>query len=116
MKIFLIITRVSEVILFSPCVFVCLSVYVCHDNYPDDLAMKDWCHTHTILQVYSWGCLVVQVMFHALVTLLMTSVGHKVGQNLKLLYLRQCFSYRVDQKFKISEMLTAMAAILKISK
>ena len=35
--------------------------------------MKDWCHTNYILQVYGWGCLVVQVMFHALMTSLMTS-------------------------------------------
>ena len=27
--------------------------------------MKDWCHTNNILQVHCWGCLVVQVMFHA---------------------------------------------------
>ena len=42
------ITRDSEVIRFSPCVFVCVcvSVYVC----PDDLSMKDWCHTNNILQ------------------------------------------------------------------
>ena len=62
------ITRISEVIMFSPCVSVCLcvcvSVYVCHDVCPDDLAMKDWCHIDNILQVYSWGCLVVQLMFH----------------------------------------------------
>ena len=42
--------------------------------------MKDWCHTNNILQVHCWGCLVVQVMFHALMTSLMTSQGHKVGQ------------------------------------
>ena len=89
------ITRVSEVIMFSPCVFVCLVVYlfVClclyHDVCPDDLTMKDWCHTNNILQVHCWGCLVVQVMFHALMTSSMTSPGHKVGQILKLIYLRQ---------------------------
>ena len=35
------ITRDSEVIMFSPCVFVCLFVcdYVCHDVHPDDLTM-----------------------------------------------------------------------------
>ena len=86
-----VITRVSEVIMFSPCVFVCLCVcvYVCHDVCPDDLTMKDWCHTNNILQVYCWGCLVVQVMFHALMTSLMTSQDHKIGQILKLIYLRQ---------------------------
>ena len=99
--------------------------------------MKDWCHTQYILQVHCWGCLVVQVMFHALMTLLMTSQDHKVSQILKLIYLRQYLSYSVDQKIKMSEMPMAifleystsgitsgkkvcrelkMAAILKISK
>ena len=89
------ITRDSEVIMFSPCVFVCLCVcvYVCHDVCPDDLTMTDWCHTNYILQVHCWGCLVVQVMFHTLMTSLMTSQGHKVGQIFKLIYLRQYFSW-----------------------
>ena len=88
-------TRDSEVIMFSPCVFVCLCVcgcvvvYVCHDVCQDDLTMKDWCHTNNILQVHCWGCLVVQVMFHALMTSLMTSQDQKVGQIWKLIYLRQ---------------------------
>ena len=86
----LIITRVSEVIMFSPCVFVCLCLY--HDVCPDDLPMKDWCNTNNILQVHCWGCLVVQVMFHALMTSSMTSPGHKVGQILKVIYLRQYLS------------------------
>ena len=104
------ITRVSEVIMFSPCVFVCLfvCVYVCHDVCPDDLTMKDWCHTNNILQVHCWGCLVVQVMFRALMTSLMTSQDHKVGQILKLTYLCQYLSYSVDQKLKMSEMLMAI--------
>ena len=38
--------------MFSPCVFVCscvcVVVYVCHDVCPDDLTMKDWCHTNNI--------------------------------------------------------------------
>ena len=78
------------------CLFVCLSVcvcvYVCHDVCPDDLTMKDWCHTNNILQVHCWGCLVLQVMFHELMTSLMTSQDHKVGQILKLIYLRQYLS------------------------
>ena len=78
------IARDSEVIMLSPCVFVCLSVclsvYVCHDVCPGDLTMKDWCRTNHILQLYCWGCLVLQVMFHALMTSLMTLLGHKVGQ------------------------------------
>ena len=86
----IIITRVSEVILFSPCVFVCLCLY--HDDCLDDLTMKDWCHTNNILQVHCWGCLVVQDMFHALMTSSMTSPDHKVGQILKLIYLHQYLS------------------------
>ena len=112
------ITRDSEVIMFeSPCVFVCvwLSVYVCHDVCPDDLTMKDWCHTNNILQVHCWGCLVVQVMFHALVTSLMMSQDHKVCQILKLIYLRQYFSYSVDQKLKMSEMLMAIFLVYSTS-
>ena len=66
-------------------------------------------------------------------TSLMTSPGHKIGQILKLIYLRQYLNYSVDQKLKMSEMLMAiflvyspsgkkvfrelkMAAILKIFK
>ena len=79
----IIITRVSEVMMFSPCVFVCLWLCLClyHDVCPDDLTMKDWCHTNNILQVHCWGCLVVQVRFHALMTSSMTSPCHKVGQS-----------------------------------
>ena len=86
----IVITRVSEVIMFSPCVFVCLCLY--HGVCPDDLTMKDWCHTDNILPVHCWGCQVVQGMFHALMTSSMTSPGHKVGQILKLIYLRQYLS------------------------
>ena len=93
---------------------VCL-VYVCHDVCPDDLTMKDWCHTNHILQVHCWGCLVVQVMFHALMTSLMASPGHKEGQILKLIYLRQYLSYSVDQKLKISEMLMAIFLVYSTS-
>ena len=39
---------------------------------------------------------------------LTTSPGHKIGQTLKLIYLRQCFSKSVDQKLKMSEMLMAI--------
>ena len=47
------ITRDSEVLMVSPCVFVCLfvCVCVCHDVCPDDLAMRDWCHTKNMLQL-----------------------------------------------------------------
>ena len=39
---------------------------------------------------------------------LMTSPGHKIGQMLKLIYLRQYLNYSVDQKLKMSEMLMAI--------
>ena len=86
----LIITLVREVIMFSPCVFVCLCL--CHNVCPEDVTMQDWCRTNNILQVHCWGCLVVQVVFHALMTSLMTSPSPKVGQSLKLIYLRQYLS------------------------
>ena len=117
----IIITRDSEVIMFSHCVFVCLFVcvcvvvYVCHDVCPDDLTMKDWCHTNNILQVHCWGCLVVQVMFRTLMTSLMTSQDHKVGQILKLIYLLQYLSYSGDQKLKMSEMLMAIFLVYSTS-
>ena len=97
------------------CVCVCVSVYVCHDVCPDDLTMKDWCHTNDILEKHSWRYLVVQVMSHALMTSQMTSVVHKVSQTLKLLYLHQYFSYSVDQKLKISEMPIAFLLVYSIS-
>ena len=50
----------------------------------------------------------MQVIFHALMTSSMTSPGHKVGQILKLIYLRKYLSYSVDQTLKISEMLMAI--------
>ena len=85
----IVITR--GVIMFSPCVCVCLfvCVYVRHDICPGYLTMKDCCHTNNILQVHIWGCLVVQVMFHTLMTSSITSPGHKVCQILKSIYLRQ---------------------------
>ena len=46
----------------------------------------------------------MQVVFHALMTSLMTSQDHKVGHILKLIYLRQYLSYSVDQNLKMSEM------------
>ena len=110
-------TRVSEVIMFSPCVFVTLFVCLClyHDVCQDDLTMKDWCHTNNILQVHCWGCLIVQVIFHALMTTSMTSPGHKVGQILKVIYLRQYLSWSVDQKHKMSEMLMAIFLVYSTS-
>ena len=98
---------------FHLCLFVC--VYVCHDVCPDDLTMKNWCHTNNILQVHCWGCLVVQVMFHALMTSFMTSQDNKIGQILKLIYLRQYLSYSIDQKLKMSEMLMAISLVYSTS-
>ena len=54
-------------------------------------------------------------MFHALVTSSMTSQGHKVGQILKLVYIRQYFSYRVDQKLKLSDMLMTICLVYSTS-
>ena len=45
----------------------------------------------------------------------MTSPGHKIGQILKLIYLRQYFSYSVDQKLKMSEILMAIFLVYSIS-
>ena len=77
--------------------------------------MKGRCHTSNILQVHCWVCLVVQVMIHALMTSLMTSQGHKEGQILKLLNLRQYLNYSVDQKLKMSEMLMAIVLVYSTS-
>ena len=41
-------------------------------------------------------------------TSLMTSPGHKIGQILKLIYIRQYLNYSVDQKLKMSEILLAI--------
>ena len=98
----------DNVFILCVCVCVCVSVYACHDVFPGDLTMKDWCHTNHILQVHCWGCLVVQVMFHALMTSLITSPGYKVGKILKLIYFRQYLSQSIDQKLKILEMLMAI--------
>ena len=45
----------------------------------------------------------------------MTSAGRKEGQIWKLLYLHQYFSYSVDQKLKISEILMAILLIYSTS-
>ena len=54
-------------------------------------------------------------MFHALMTSSMTSPGHKVGQILKVIYLRQYLSWRIDQKLKMSEMLMAIVLVYSTS-
>ena len=45
----------------------------------------------------------------------MTSPGHKIGQILKVIYLRQYLSYCVDQKLKMSEMFMAIFLVYSIS-
>ena len=48
-------------------------------------------------------------------TSLMMSPGHKIGQMLKSIYLRQYLSYSVDQKLKMSEMLMAIFLVYSAS-
>ena len=48
-------------------------------------------------------------------TSLMTSPGHKVGQILKSIYLRQYLSWSVDQKLKISESLMVIFLVCSTS-
>ena len=48
-------------------------------------------------------------------TSLMTSPDHKVGQILKLIFLRQYLSYSVDQKLKMSEMLMVIFLVYSTS-
>ena len=48
-------------------------------------------------------------------TSLKTSPGHKKGQILKLIYLRQYLNYSVDQKRKMSEMLMVIFLLYSLS-
>ena len=48
-------------------------------------------------------------------TSFMTSPSHKIGQILKLIYLRQYLSYSVDQKLKMSEMHLAIFLVYSTS-
>ena len=45
----------------------------------------------------------------------MTSPGHKIGQILKVIYLRQYLNYSVDQKLKMSEMIMAIFLVYSTS-
>ena len=45
----------------------------------------------------------------------MTSPGHKVGQILKVIYLRQYLNYNFDQKLKMSKMLMAIVLVYSTS-
>ena len=57
----------------------------------------------------------LQLYEYIFMTSLMTSPGHKIGQILKLIYLRQYLSYSVDQKLKMSEMLVAIFLVYSTS-
>ena len=59
--------------------------------------------------------LLLQLYKCIFMTSLMTSPGHKVGQILKLIYLREYFNYSVDQKLKMSEMLMAIILVYSTS-
>ena len=48
-------------------------------------------------------------------TSLMTCPGHKIGQILKLIYLRQYLNYSVDQKLKMSKMPMAIFLVYSTS-
>ena len=48
-------------------------------------------------------------------TSLMTSPGHKLGQILTLIYLRQYLNYCVDQKLKMLKMLMAIFLVYSTS-
>ena len=81
------ITRVSEVIMFSPCVFVTLfkSLSRCLSgrfNYEGLVPHKQY-FAGTLLGMSSCASYVSRTM---------TSLGHKVGQILKVIYLRQYLS------------------------
>ena len=53
----------------------------------------------------------LQLHEYIFMTSLMTSPGHKIGQILKLIYLRQYLNFGVDQKLKMSEMLMAIVLV-----
>ena len=57
----------------------------------------------------------LQLYEYIFMTSFMTSPSHKIGQILKLIYLRQYLSYSVDQKLKMSEMLMAIFLVYSTS-
>ena len=57
----------------------------------------------------------LQVYEYIFMTSFMTSPGHKIGQILKLIYLRQYLNYSVDQKLKMSKMLMAIFLVYSTS-
>ena len=58
---------------------------------------------------------IIRLYEYIFMTSLIMSPGHKIGQILKLIYLRQYLSYSVDQKLKMSEMLMAIVLVYSIS-
>ena len=57
----------------------------------------------------------LQLYEYIFMTSLMTSPGHKIGQILKLIYLRQYWSYSIDQKLKMSVMPMAIFLVYSTS-
>ena len=56
----------------------------------------------------------LQLYKYIFISSLMTSPGNKIGQILKLIYLRQYFNYSVDQILKMSEMLMAIFLVFQL--
>ena len=61
----------NQCVCVSVCPFVCLCLL--SRCLSGNITMMDWCHTYNIYREYRWGCLVVQMMCHILVTQSMTS-------------------------------------------
>ena len=57
----------------------------------------------------------LQLYEYIFMTSLITSPGHKIGQILKLIYLRQYLNYSVDQMLKLSEMLMVIFLVFSPS-
>ena len=57
----------------------------------------------------------LQLYKYIFMTSLITSPGHKIGQILKFIYLRQYLSLSVNQKLKMSEMLMAITLVYSTS-
>ena len=75
---------------------------------------------HTCISSLNFLCMYtmrlwLQLFKWIFTTSLMTSPIHKIGQILKLIYLRQYLTYSVDQKFKMSEMLMATFLVYSTS-
>ena len=109
--IYIIITRVSEVIMFSPSVFVCLSVSLSRClsgrfNYEGLVPHKQY-FAGTLFGTSS--CASYGSRTHDVIDDVTRS------QILKLIYLRQYLSYSVDQMLKMSEMLMAIFLVYSIS-